>query len=337
MKKNIVTAFCSIALLTGCQQAEEIENMGEKLPMSVEAGIVKALGSRYVAVGNDPNNLSFMSGNAIGVAVKGGKFVKWTLNSSSWTPEGDGAYWPDKEESYTFNAFYPYANVPETGNITMPNLSDGQDGTMAWIAEHDFLATTKTESYDENAGKVSFTDDYAFKHVSSLLQITLKGEGDLLGSTITSIELKGSDIVSSSTYKFSDSEGSIGDVTVKTDEKGDEISISPKHTMNADGYVIYFIVNAGTVELDKVSLTIKYMSGETPFTATLSKLGKSGEKFGIGKYYKYGIKVSEGVLTVSGNEISTWGDGGEIDDIIINGIQDSNSNNEGGNNEGDGE
>lgn len=320
-----------MALLAGCQQTDEIEELGDKLPMSVEASIVKTMGSRYAVQNEDPNQLSFADGNAIGVAIEGENFVSWTLNGSTWTPTGGTAYWKDKTKSYKFNAFYPFASVSEAGDITMPSLS-GQDGTMATIATKDFLVTTKSESYATNNGVVSFTGGCSFKHVSSLVKITLKGEGDLLNATINNITLSGDNIISTSTYKFSETGNPIGVVTVATDETGDEIGVSPVDcTITTEGKVFYFIVNAVTITLDHVSLTIKYTSGENNYTATLAQLGTSEQQFESGVMYKYGLKVADGVLTISGNTISGWGDGQPMGDIVINGMQEPN--NQGGSNE----
>ena len=324
MKRNVLSAFCCMALLAGCQQADEIEELGDKLPMSVEASIVKTMGSRYAVQNEDPNQLSFVEGNAIGVAVEGEGFVKWTLNGSTWTPTGDCVYWPDKNTAYKFNAFYPFADVTDEGGIKMPSLS-GQDGTMATIATKDFLAITKSESYVTNNGVVSFTEDYSFKHVSALVKMTLKGEGDLLNATINNITLKGDDIISTSTYKFSKTGDPIGKVTV-AQGTGDEISITPSNcTITTEGKVFYFVVNAGTATLDNVSLTIKYTSGENNYTATLAQLGASDKKFVSGVMSKYGLKVADGILSISGNTISGWGDGQDMGDIVINGVQDLNN------------
>ena len=325
MNRKLLSVFCCMALLAGCQQTDEIEELGDKLPMSVEASIVKTMGSRYAVIDEDPNQLSFANGNAIGMAVEGEEFVEWTLNGSTWTPTGDCVYWPDKNTAYKFNAFYPFADVTDEGGIKMPSLS-GQDGTMATIATKDFLAITKSESYVTNNGVVSFTGDYSFKHVSALVKITLKGEGDLLNTTINNITLKGDDIISTSTYKFSETGNPIGVVEVAANETGDEISITPSNcTITTEGKVFYFVVNAGTATLDNVSLTIKYTSGENNYTATLAQLGASDKKFVSGVMHKYGLKVADGILSISGNTISGWGDGQDMGDIVINGVQDLNN------------
>ena len=333
MKRKYLLAVCCMALLSGCQQADEFEGLGDKLPMSVEASIVKTMGSRYAVEDEDPNRLSFADGNAIGMAVEGEEFVEWTLNGSTWTPTGDCAYWPDKKTAYQFNAFYPFADVTDEGGIKMPSLS-GQDGTMATIATKDFLAITKSESYVTNNGVVSFTEDYSFKHVSALVKITLKGEGDLLNTTINNITLKGNDIISTSTYKFSETGNPIGEVKVAVSETGDEIGVSPENcTITTAGKVFYFIVNAQTTTLDNVSLTIKYTSEGNDYTATLAQLGTSTQKFESGVFYTYGLKVADGILNISGNTILGWGNGQDMGDIVINGVQDST--NQGDNDEGD--
>ena len=335
MKRKYLSAVCCIVLLAGCQQADEIEKFNGKLPMSVEASIVKTMGSRYAVQNEDPNQLSFVDGNAIGLAVEDGGFVKWTLSNTAWTSTGETVYWKDKTNFYKFNAFYPFADVTNEGEIKMPSLS-GQNGTMATIATKDFLAITKSESYATNNGVVSFTGDYSFKHVSSLVKFVLKGEGDLLNTTINNIMLEGDDIVSTSTYKFSKEDNLIGNVTVATNETGDEINIPLQNcTITTEGKVFYFIVNAETVTLDQVSLVIKYTSGGKDYMATLAQLGNSTQEFESGVFYTYGLKVADGVLTISGNTISGWGTGQDMGDIVINGVQDNNSNNQGGGNEED--
>ena len=69
--------------------------------------------------------------------------------------------------------------------------------------------------------------------------------------------------------------------------------------------------------------------------ATLAQLGNSTQEFESGVFYTYGLKVADGVLTISGNTISGWGTGQDMGDIVINGVQDNNSNNQGGGNEED--
>ena len=100
--KNIV-ALCCMTMLAGCQQAEEIENPSEKLPMQIEASIGNPTESRYSSSDNTPNNLCFDSGEEIGVFVNERSVIKWTKETGeTWTPETTVYYWPDKSGEHKF-------------------------------------------------------------------------------------------------------------------------------------------------------------------------------------------------------------------------------------------
>ena len=320
MKNSFSTAFYCFIMLVGCQQSEDIEDISEKLPMTIEASIGESTDGRYVSSDNTLNNLSFTNNDAIGVSVNGKGFIKWTYNGSSWNSSNGIVYWDDKTSDHTFKAFYPYANVEKDGDIPMPNLS-GQTGEMSYVANKDFLVAEKTQKYTENNGFVSLTGTNAFHHVSSLVQITLKGEGDLLNASIENIKLTGTDIISPATYNFNTQ----NKVVVTTDESGNNIDLNLSNiTIASAGKTFYFIVNSGTVELSNVSLTITYTSGNRNYLATLASLGTTNNYFEQGKLYKYGLKVIDGVLTISGNSITDWTDGVVMDDIIINGVENNN-------------
>ena len=307
-------------MLVGCQQSEDIEDISEKLPMTIEASIGESTDGRYVSSDNTLNNLSFTNNDAIGVSVNGKGFIKWTYNGSSWNSSNGIVYWDDKTSDHTFKAFYPYANVEKDGDIPMPNLS-GQTGEMSYVANKDFLVAEKTQKYTENNGFVSLTGTNAFHHVSSLVQITLKGEGDLLNASIENIKLTGTDIISPATYNFNTQ----NKVVVTTGESGNVIDLNLSNcTIDSEGKTFYFIVNTGTVELSNVSLTITYKSGNKKYIATLASLGTTNHFFEQGKLYKYGLKVIDGVLTISGNTITDWTNGIVMEDIIINGVEKNN-------------
>lgn len=320
MKNYFIAALWFTIMLAGCQQSEDIENFNEKLLMSIEASIGESTDGRYVSSDNTLNNLSFTNNDAIGVSVNDKGFIKWTYNGSSWNSSNGIVYWDDKTSDHTFKAFYPYANVEKDGDIPMPDLS-GQTGEMSYVANKDFLVAEKTQKYTENNGFVSLTGTNAFHHVSSLVQITLKGEGDLLNASIENIKLTGTDIISPATYNF----GAQNKVIVTTDENGNVIDLNlSDYTITSEGKTFHFIVNAGTTELSNVSLTITYMSGNKSYTATLASLGSNSQCFEKGKQYKYNIKVADGILTISGNSIVNWTDGFTMEDIIINGVENNN-------------
>lgn len=316
MKKLTFAATCCMALLAGCQQAEEIVNPSEELVMSIEASIGDAARSRYT--GNTPNDAEFTDEDKIGLSVNGGTFYEWKYNQSSWNRTDDKAvYWDNKTQKHTFKAFYPFSEIIQEGTIEMPELT-GQDGTMASVATRDFLIAEKEESYTTASGVVSLT----FKHISSLITIKLKGEGDLVGATINQITITGNNILSPSTYKF----GAEVPVTV-VDDQSNTITLAPNNCIvtENDDKLFYFIFNSGTVNLSAVNLTIAYTSGGNDYTATLNGLGGNDAKFISGEQHIFSLKIADGVLSISGNEIADWSGTENVEDIIINGVENSNN------------
>ena len=316
MKKRTFAAICCMVMLAGCQQADEIANEGERLPMYIKASIGKSeVGSRYFV--ETPNSLSFYDGDEIGLSVNDGAFVQWTYSDGRWDVV-PAVNWNDKSSEHTFAAFYPFATGASKGYVPMPDLS-GQDGTMASVASRDFLVSTKTQTYGTN-GIVSFTGDDAFKHVSSLVSITLKGEGDLVGAKVSEISISGEHILTPSTYSFEVANDNA--VTLNVAKQVDLLEVLPSYTMTSEGITYYFVLNSGTVELADVTLCIQYEKGGKEYNAQLIGLGTNTvTKFESGKQYSYALKVAGGVLVVTGNEIAPWGNGLTMDDIVINGSE----------------
>ena len=313
MRNSFFATVCCMAMLAGCQQAEEIVNPSEELTMVIEASIEDQMESRYVSSDNTPNNLSFATNESVGVFVNERPAVKWTYKGNSWEPETT-VYWPDKsEKGHDFYAFYPYAAATSKENVPMPSLAN-QTGTIESLSACDFLVATTKESYGED-GIVSFTgEDHCFKHVSELIAITVKGESDLSTSTIKTISFGGNNIASNTTYSFTSKttsviEGSTSDMMT---------SAYLEHTMDRTDKTFYFIVNGGN-NLSTTSFTIEYSTGEKNYTATKPQLGNG--ILDSGKQYSFNVKVADGVMTISGNEIQDWTSGGTMDDIVINGVE----------------
>ena len=291
--------------------------------MSVEANIDNPnTASRYA--GDAPNDTEFTNNDAIGISVNNEDFVQWTYNGSNWNAS-QITNWNDKSSSHKFIAFYPYTQSADLSSITMPDLSN-QDGTMESVATCDFLVTQKEQKYGEN-GTVSFTGDYAFKHVSSLVTINLKGEGELANATITNISINGTNIITPTTYSFTPAEEDESPITLNSEDenKKDLLSISPSHAMTSAGTTFYFVLNPNTVELSDVKLSIKYTkTGDDEegkeYLAELVGLGTTiTNKFDSGKQYSYSLKIAGGLLVITGNDIADWGTGLNLDDIVING------------------
>lgn len=323
-------AYCAVAMLAGCQQADEIEEMGDKLPMFMEASIGKVNAiSRYS--GDTPDAVKFKDNDKVGLSVNDGGFIQWMCVGGKWNPVDATVNWSDRDTPHEFIAFYPFVAGASKGSVPMPDLSV-QDGTMDAVAACDFLVAAKTQSYETN-GTVSFTGDKAFGHVSSLVVITLKGEGELASATITGLSISGDDILTLSTYSF-DATGSEDDpkviVSEESGKRKDLLELFLEHSMDSKNKTYYFVLNSGTVDLEDVTLSVKYKkTDDSEYVATLEGLGTTEvTSFESGKQYSYSLKVAGGALIVSGNEIAKWGEGLALDDIVINGKISGGSQNE---------
>jgi len=322
MKKTIVSAICCMAMLSGCQQAEEFENLNEELVLSIEADIEKPVESRYAnANGNEtPNGLKFVSGDKIGVFMDNKAVTEWTKSESdSWDTMSGSVYWPDKSSvSHNFYAFYPYpieSSAFTKEDVPMPSLAN-QKGTIASLSACDFMVATAHSAYNTDNGKVSFTGETnCFKHVSSLVAITILKESDLVNSTVNYISFEAIDLASSRTYSFENIQNPIKftPTGVKSAIKSDELNLSmANETTNK---TLYFILNSG-INLSGVTFSIEYSTDGKNYTATKTGLGNGS--FASGSRYNFNLNITDGVLAITGADIQDWGAGTNMGDIIIN-------------------
>lgn len=303
-------AIGCMVLLAGCQQAEEVEIESEELPLSIEASIGNMQMSRYVSSDNPqtPNNLSFSAGDNIGLFMEGKDLVKWTKIQGGWSAETP-LYWPEKSVDYDFYAYYPYDDAASIESVPMPSLV-GQTGTIESLSDCDFLVASTKQSYGTN-GVVSFTDNASFKHVSSLVAITIKGDCDLKASTIQKISFSASDIASGTTYSFS-----TGETSLVENGKSDTMeSGALNYTMQNVDKTFYFILNKG-IALSTVTFSIEYSTDGVNYKAEKTNLGNV--TLTSGSRYNFNLNIFDGVLTISGGEIQDWGEGTQMDDIEIN-------------------
>lgn len=317
--QKIKVALCSLAMLAGCQQAEEIENLKEELPMSVEASIKNTIVSRYASSSGTHKDLSFVSGDQIGVFVDERSAVQWEMGVSDWT-SASPVYWPDKANSHQFYAFYPFVEGRYTkSSVPMPSLA-GQKGLLADLDNFDFLVAEKSQSYSDGNGVVSFTgEDASFTHVSSLVTIQISASSDLNGATVNSISFKTDDVTTQTTYSF----GATPSVIMSTENTSDVLEASEMDCVIDADKTLYFILNAG-VQLQNMQFTIKYTSGGKQYVATKTGLGSATLEGG--QQYNFKLNITDGILNITGGDIADWGNGGEMDDIIINGVEESNTN-----------
>lgn len=308
---KILTLGCA-ALLVGCQQASEMEQIDEELLVSIEATINDSgsrVDSRYSSSDGTPNNLVFDEGNSIGLFMEGKELVQWTKTRTGWD-SANNLYWTNKTTPYDFYAFYPYAEVSSIESVPMPSL-EGQKGTVEGLSDCDFLAAYTNQNYGTD-GTVSFTGpDASFKHVSSLVAVTIKGNCDLAASVIKSISFSADDIASGTTYSFTTKTTSFIDGKEVDEMKSSDLNFQ----MVGEDKTFYFILNSG-ISLSDITFCLRYSTDGVSYKA--EKIGLGSGELTSGGRYNFNLSISDGVLIVSGGEIQNWGDGTQMDDVEIN-------------------
>ena len=310
MKNRVFMWSCFVmAFFVACQQAE-VENP-EDMRMSISASINSPREGKSRYVGDEPSVVEFATGDAIGLFVDGDFWEKWEYNGSQWSSGSDEiVYWPDKTESHTFSAFYPYQPDALFESVRMPSLKTQGGRTIEDIGACDFLVTTLSQSYAEGR-VVEFVDDYAFQHVSTLLKLTFKGGGDLASSVLTHVTIEGENIVAPSTYSFEDEK-----VTLLSDDESDVLSVVGEYPMSSD-QVFYLVVNEKLDANTNVCISVRYKTGEATYVARKDDF--AGNVFVGGCCQSYTMTIKDSALTLTGSQVSAWGDGESLGNIIING------------------
>lgn len=308
--QHILACICiGMTYLSSCQ-SENLTSFPqtEQLPIAIVAriGNLPTINGRYA--GEDLNHVDFTTGDAIGIFMNEDPIVRWDYLSMTWTAQSY-MYWTDKTTPHSFKAFYPYKDANSYEAIPMPNLQN-QSGDITSISHCDFLATSVTQSY-ENQGIVSFQGEgKSFKHISSLVSLTIKANEDLSDATIKSISLYGNNLFAPSVYSFNEG------VKLSPDEFSDELKVNTNHSMEGKDQTYYLIVNEKLNELDPVILAIEYEKEGSTYMAQKDNFANNIFRGGMNQHFTLTIKNN--VLTISNAQIESWINGQEMDDIIIN-------------------
>ena len=304
MDKILLMGVCLLPLVAGCRQnelAQEVNNVEAAIKLRASVSVPGL--SRTVFDAEDAST-SFSEGDAIGFFMpEDENQVKWTLSGDGWNSEVP-LMWENKVDEFEFCAYYPYAEDTESReSVPMPDLS-AQKGDAAGIGAYDFLAARCTSSYSSNSGAVSFVGNHAFRHVCTLLSVTIKK--DLSGEDvrISGATLRGTGLFSRMRYKFAPSSVDDG-VQPASSPSVDELSFDyeePVEIPDETGYSLFIICNP-TVLSESPRFSIAYVRDGISYTATTDKLGK---EFLSGTFNKYTLKLTKEGLELVGQEIAGW-------------------------------
>lgn len=314
MKKTLVKWSClAIGVLASCQQRDLSEGVSsDSLALNLQASVAGEIISRTTT--QQDGHTTFVQGDKIGFFMpEGDDAILWTLGESVWQPDTP-LFWPDQKNNYDFCAFYPYAEGAQRANVPMPDLSE-QDGTLENIGKWDFLVANKTCNYQTNSGKVSFTDESAFKHTCSLVLVTLvKNEKDA-ETTLKTAGFEGKGIVSKYIYNFT--EGKMQPVAESPEGNKLLLDMEPEGVaITEGGYEIAVLLNP-TSEDGTLKFSISYERDGFAYEAYTEAM--KGHLVG-GKCYKYKVKIEKESLIIEGSDISDWQTDGETEDITVNDV-----------------
>lgn len=320
--KNIKTTIflgCTLIGLAACQnETLEFTSQDSQLPMSVLAriGSTPVIQARYA--GDTPNEAAFTVGDAIGIFMDNEDVVRWENKTMGWESDKP-VYWPDTDQTHTFQAFYPYVEALTPASISMPSLKT-QDGSMTSVAACDFLVATTSQTHGTNGTVIFQGEGKSFKHVSSLVSLFVKPKEDLAGSTLKEITLAGGNIVAQGTYSFA-----TGKVTLNpADTKSDTLTIRPNRaigTNETDSIPYHFVLNEKKNSSESpLTLILKYQKGTDNYTAKVENF--AANTLAGGNQYLFSLTIKNNKVVISGNTISEWGVGNTLQDIVINSTKD---------------
>lgn len=327
MKKALYVSLLAIILFFSCQESGESEQVQEReYTVSIMARIGKSLPNARYKQDNENVNAEFAKTDDMGVFMDDADAVCWIFDGTAWSAN-NSIFWKDKDNTHIFCAYYPYSNseAENKTRIKMPSL-DSQSGSWENIAKYDFLVASKTLSYAEDRGNVAFSGEHSFKHVSSLLKINIKGEGEMAKAVIDDITLEGGDLITQTYYSFETNSVTTDDTVTK-----ETFSIAPRHSMDSQDATFYFILNGAkgdesantkATTVNPISLTVKYTISNKKYIAQ-----RDGLSSGLlsGCIHEYNILIKGGNVIITGGSISGWTPGNQVEDIIIKGEEEVSS------------
>lgn len=303
--RMFVGAFMLLPLLAACQQNEILSDGSVEQPvLNLEASVyAPERGSRTIT--DEKGSTSFVEEDALGFFMPEDiQPVKWTLDGSRWVTESS-LTWKDKVNRFMFCAYYPYSDESATiSSIPMPDLSV-QTGTLSDIGRLDFLSARCETSYNEtDNGTVAFTGESSFKHVYSLISITIKKDLEEENVGLSQAKFQGTNLFSRSTYHFGKSAEEDG-LSLLESSPLHSLTLSyeePVALSGESGYTIFLLCNPAELMEDS-EFSIAYQRDGISYTASTKRLGK---QFLSGKYYRFILRLTKEDLKLEGSEITNW-------------------------------
>lgn len=297
-----------ILLCPACRQSERVGE--DSLALRMKATVEGADQGRTIT--GTTGKTSFMAEDEVGFFMPGQQTdaIKWSYTGGGWS-SASPLYWPNKTDDFEFCAFYPYAAQAERSEIPMPDL-DGQTGELEKLGEFDFLAAQCVTNYGADAGVVAFKGESSFKHIYSLIMVTLKKDAADKTMTLKSMKFEGANIITPHVYCFDREEEERMQIAEGATRK-DVLELADEVSVEGDGHTSTVLINPSELNTP-LHFSVAYVREGTPYRAATDKMGTLFES---GKIYKYTIRIKKETLEIVGNEITDWVSGRPLEDIVV--------------------
>lgn len=297
--KTVLSVIPLFFLLCSCYNEKELPESDLSVGLYVEVGGQSL--SRTVT-GTD-GSVTFADGDRVGLFSEGLENpVLWTFADSRWS-NADNVKWQNRTDDFEFLAYYPCINMSGVTRhfVPMPDLSE-QSGDIADIGEKDFLVGRCISSYSDNDGVVSFSGDNSFSHVCSLLYLNIVSDDPESEVTLSECEFSGEGIVTPHVYSFESSSMEKSD-----SEEASVLQIKDLSSLSS----IAVIINPVSLETP-LRFTLVYFRDGSKYEASAS-LGKD---FPAATFSKVTLRIVNGSLVMTGNEVRDWNIV-TLDDIVL--------------------
>lgn len=297
--------------LAACSNETLSLNEDLSVKLFVEVGSNQNQQQKSRTVTDADGHVTFSTNDKVGMFIQNQENpVLWTYDGASWNPEKT-IVWENRADDFDFQAYYPCeetAQVTRT-SVPMPDLSV-QTGKLGDIGSKDFLVGKCTTSYSEYNGVVSFSGTNAFKHVYSLLHINIVNDEAEQSFKMVGCSFLGEGIVTPHVYSFdSASEG------MKKSGEDEKSILEIADLSSLTESAITVLLNPVSLEIP-LSFTLNYTNGGEGYEYEASV--DIGKEFLAGSFSKITLRLVDGKLTMTGNEVEDW-NVITLEDIVITG------------------
>lgn len=297
--------------LAACSNETLSLNEDLSVKLFVEVGSNQNQQQKSRTVTDADGHVTFSTNDKVGMFIQNQENpVLWTYDGASWNPEKT-IVWENRADDFDFQAYYPCeetAQVTRT-SVPMPDLSV-QIGKLGDIGSKDFLVGKCTTSYSDYNGVVSFSGTNAFKHVYSLLHINIVNDEAEQSFKMVGCSFLGEGIVTPHVYSFdSASEG------MKKSGEDEKSILEIADLSSLTESAITVLLNPVSLEIP-LSFTLNYTNGGEGYEYEASV--DIGKEFLAGSFSKITLRLVDGKLTMTGNEVEDW-NVITLDEIVITG------------------